>query len=162
MQNVRIIEIPKMKVVTSGPIYTMEAFEAFNQWFTEYHNSLSCELTPRDFMWYNEIKQATEWIYALPAGAKEEDCGGYEVKEFSFGLYAVAVCIDADLDKAEDWKRTQEEIKQWVNSSELFELATPDNDPIERFNMFHIVTPGWLQEKGFCLEDMYVPIVLKK
>lgn len=162
MQNIRVIEIPKMKVVTSGPIYTMEAFEAFNKWFSNYHSSLTCELMPRDFMWYNEEAKATEWIYALPASAKEEDCGGYEIIEFPFGLYAVGVCIDADLDNAQDWMQTQEEIKEWVDNSELFSLPTPNNDSYRRFPMFHIVTPGWLQEKKFCLEDFYIPIVLKK
>ena len=67
MQQIRIIELPRMKVVKSGPIRTEQAFNAFNKWFSDYHAALPCELSPRDFMWYNERKQATEWVYALPA-----------------------------------------------------------------------------------------------
>lgn len=151
-----------MKVVTSGPIRTQEAFEAFNKWFSEYHESLACELTPRDFMWYNEREKATEWIYALPEKAQESDCGGYEVKTFCFGLYAVAVCKDADLDNATDWMETQQEIKEWVKDSKLFMLHENGPNNEERYNMFHIVTPGWLQQKGFCLENLYVPICMKE
>ena len=80
MQQIRIIELPRMKVVKSGPIRTEQAFNAFNKWFSDYHAALPCELSPRDFMWYNERKQATEWVYALPTGADETDCGGYAVE----------------------------------------------------------------------------------
>lgn len=117
MQQIRIIELPRMKVVKSGPIRTEQAFNAFNKWFSDYHAALPCELSPRDFMWYNERKQATEWVYALPTGADETDCGGYAVEEFPFGLYAVAVCKDADLDEAADWMKTQQEIKDWVEKA---------------------------------------------
>lgn len=54
MQNIRIIEIPKMKAVFSGPLSTEDEFEKVNKWFSDYHASLKCELFPRDFMWYNE------------------------------------------------------------------------------------------------------------
>ena len=162
MQQIRIIELPRMKVVKSGPIRTEQAFNAFNKWFSDYHASLPCQLSPRDFMWFNEREQATEWIYALPTGAGETDCGGYAVEEFPFGLYAVAVCKDADLDEAADWMKTQQEIKDWVESSELFTLHVNAEGTEERYPMFHIVTPGWLQEKGFSLEDMYAPIHMKE
>lgn len=102
MQNFRIIELPKMKVAKSGLIRSPEEFFAFCSWFNGYHASLMCELYPRDFLWYNEKENAKEWIYALPEGAKESDCGGFEVVEYPFGLYAVGVCLDADLDEAAD------------------------------------------------------------
>lgn len=78
MRRVRIIEIPKMKAVYSGPLYTEAEFVAFNQWFSKYHASLKCELFPRDFMWYNERLQAQEWFYALPEGADLNECGGFK------------------------------------------------------------------------------------
>ena len=161
MQNFRIIEIPPMKVACSGPIRTMEQFSAFNEWFSAYHAALKCELAPRDFMWYNEKEDAREWIYALPDGASEADCGGFKVETFPFGLYAVGVCRDADLDEAADWLRTRQEIRDWVRSGELFRLHENGVDPGERYDMFRIVSPGWLQQKGYCTEDMYVPIYIK-
>ena len=147
-----------MKAAVSGPIRTQEAFEAFNQWFSGYHASLKQELFPRDFMWFNEREQATEWAYVLPASAGEDNCGSYEVKELPFGLYAVAVCRDADLDQAEDWMKTRQEIREWVKESPLFRLHENGSDPEERYDMFHIVSPGWLMKDGISLEDMFVPI----
>ena len=35
MVHVRIVEIPKMKAVYSGPLTTEARFEAFNKWFSE-------------------------------------------------------------------------------------------------------------------------------
>ena len=74
----------------------------------------------------------------------------------------MAVCKDADLDEAADWMKTQQEIKDWVEKSELFTLHVNAEGEEERYPMFHIVTPGWLQAKSFCLEDMYVPIHMKE
>lgn len=40
MVNIRIIEIPKMKAVYSGPLTDAERFTAFNKWFSEYHTCI--------------------------------------------------------------------------------------------------------------------------
>lgn len=36
MQNIRIIHIPEMKAVYSGPLTDGEKFEKFNNWFSAY------------------------------------------------------------------------------------------------------------------------------
>ena len=54
MQNVRIIKIPELKVVSSGPITNMEELEKFDSWWSAI--DVSNYITPRDFMWYNEKK----------------------------------------------------------------------------------------------------------
>ena len=54
MLSIRIVNIPEMKAVYSGPLTDGEKFEKFNDWFSAYHASLKNELFPRDFMWYNE------------------------------------------------------------------------------------------------------------
>lgn len=56
MQNIRIIKIPQLKVVSSGAITNMEEFEAFDKWWSEI--DVSHYITPRDFMWYNEKENA--------------------------------------------------------------------------------------------------------
>ena len=132
MQNVRIIEIPAMKAVYSGPLTSEEKFESFNRWFSRYHASLAGELYPRDFMWYNERLGAQEWLYALPR--------------------------DADLDEAADWMKTREELMQWVESSGRFRLYRNGEGKPERYPMFHIVSPGRLIPRGISIEDLYMPI----
>ena len=159
MQNVRIVELPAARAAVSGPLTDMERFTAFNNWFSAYHSKLKCELCPRDFMRINERLNVREWMYLLPAGAPEE-CGGFEVVDIPSGLYAVASCLDADLDGAADWLRTRKELHDWVEKSELFELDECANEGSERYPMFHIVSPGYLMEKGISIEDMYVPVKL--
>ena len=109
-------------------------------------------------MWYNERLQAQEWFYALPEGADLNECGGFKVCDLPSGLYAVASCLDADLDEAKDWMKTREELMEWVNNSELFELHVNKEGNEERYPMFHIVSPGYMMQKGISIEDLYMPI----
>lgn len=162
MQNVRIIEIPPMKAAYSGPLTDSERFEKFNKWFSEYHASLTNELYPRDFMWYNERLGAQEWFYALPAGADVEAIADFEIVDLPSGLFAVASCMDADLDQAADWLKTREELIEWVNSSEHFWLYQNGAGKPEKYPMFHIVSPGWLIREGISVEDLYMPIEKKQ
>ncbi|MDO5294438.1 MAG: hypothetical protein Q4F05_17020 [bacterium] len=162
MQTIRVMEIPKMKAVYSGPLSTDEAFMGFNKWFSDYHASLKCELFPRDFMWYNERIGAQEWFYALPEHADISQIKDYEIVDLPSGLYAVASCLDADLDEAKDWMGTREEVMNWVKESELFDLYVNDEGKEERYPMFHIVSPGRLFHKGISIENLYVPIIEKK
>ena len=161
MVHVRIVEIPKMKAVYSGPLTTEARFEAFNKWFSEYHQTLKYELFPRDFMWYNERSGVQEWFYALPCDAAGVDCGGFEIRELPHGLFAVASCLDADLDQAQDWLKTREELIQWVNQSDKFALYENGDGKEERYPMFHIVSPGKLILQGISIENLYVPMIEK-
>lgn len=157
MQYVRIVEIPKMKAAYSGPLTDEAAFEAFNTWFSGFHASLSCELFPRDFMWYNERLGAQEWFYALPQGA-ETDFKEFEIVDLPHGLFAVAPCLDADLDGAADWMKTREELIEWAESSEKFRPYRNGPGKRERYPMFHIISPGRLIPEGVSIEDFYLPI----
>ena len=112
-------------------------------------------------MWYNERLGAQEWFYALPAGAKEEDCGGFETVDLPGGLFAVASCIDADFDQAADWLDTREALIKWVESSGQFRVYENAEGKKERYPMFHIVSPGELYEEKISIEDLYLPIERK-
>lgn len=158
MVHVRILEIPPMKAVYSGPLTDGERFERFNSWFSAYHATLKNELYPRDFMWYNERIGAQEWFYALPAGAEESQIPDFEIVDLPSGLYAVASCLDADLDRAADWLSTRQALLDWVEASGRFTLYRNGSGKPERYPMFHIVSPGRLIPGGISIEDLYLPI----
>ena len=163
MISIRIVELPRMKVVTSGLLKTQAAFEAFNAWWSAYDKKVMGKIAPRDFMWYNEREQASEWMYALPVPETGDDYGGYEAKEFAFGLYAVASNLDGDCDEARDWMATREAIRESIRHSDVFELSTPENDCCERYPLFHIITPPhYFERTGTHQQDMFVPIVYKR
>ena len=161
MQNIRIIEIPPMKAVYSGPLSDSGKFDAFNKWFSDYHADLKNELYPRDFMQYNERLGVREWFYAPPAGADEADVGGFDIVDLPHGLYAVAACLDADLDRAADWLDTYNKLKEWAENNDKFTIHRNGKGKPERYAMFHIVSPGSLMTQGISIEDLYMPIELK-
>ena len=158
MQRVRIIELPIVKAAYSGPLTDERRFEAFVRWFSAYHASLPGELYPRDFMWYNERLGAREWFYALPAGARTEDLGGFEAVDLPGGLFAVAACANADLDGAADWLGTRAELLQWAVESAVFCPYRNGEGRRERYPMFHIVSPGAMYAERISIEDLYLPI----
>ena len=157
MQNIRIIKLPEMKAAYSGPLTDGQKFQDFVNWFSAYHASLTHELFPRDFMWYNERRGVREWFYALPAGAKEADCGGYEIVDLPGGLFAVASCINADFDQAADWLATREQLLDWAAASNQFKAHVNGAGKRERYPMFHIVSPGEMYAEHISIEDLYLP-----
>ena len=73
----------------------------------------------------------------------------------------MASCLDADLDQAQDWLKTREELIQWVNQSDKFALYENGDGKEERYPMFHIVSPGKLIPQGISIENLYVPMIEK-
>lgn len=154
MQNIRVINIPPLKVVSSGSITKMEELEAFDKWWSNI--DVENYITPRDFMWYNAKKNCMEWIFAIPEG--HTDTGGYELVHFVGGLYAVGTSKDSE----DDSNETKEFIRKWITDSNCFELSTNENDPVERYEMCHVSTPKIFKEKmGYHLSDIFIPIVIK-
>lgn len=158
MQSVRVIKLPEMKTVYSGPLTDGEAFGRFVAWFSSYHASLANELYPRDFMWYNERLGVREWFYALPAGARAEDCGGFDIVDLPDGLFAVASCMNADFDQAADWLATRGELMKWAAENDRFKAYENGEGKRERYPMFHIVSPGEMYAENISVEDLYLPI----
>lgn len=147
-----------MKAVYSGPLTDGEKFEAFNRWFSDFHAALPCELYPRDFMWYNEELGAQEWFYALPQGVDPGSVTEFGIVDLPHGLFAVASCLDADLDEAADWLQTRQALIDWAEASEKFRPYRNGAGKPVRYPMFHIVSPGYLIPEGISMEDLYLPI----
>lgn len=153
MENIRIVKIPELKVVSSGPITNMAEFEAFDNWWSSI--DVKHYITPRDFMWYNEKEKYMEWLFAIPDNYK--DFGNYHLVNFPGGLYAVATSKDAE----ENCNIAKEEIRKWVSESGCFELSTEENETTIRYTMNHVITPQVFKEKmGYHLSDNFVPIVV--
>lgn len=154
MQNVRIIKIPELKIVSSGAITNMEELEKFDSWWSAI--DVNNYITPRDFMWYNEKEKYLEWVFAIPDNYKI--FGDYKLKDFPGGLYAVMTSQDNE----EDCNNAREQICKWIKESCCFELSTVENDITIRYTMNHVITPKIFKEKmGYHLTDNFVPIVVK-
>ena len=151
-----------MRAAYSGPLTDDARFARFNDWFTRYHAAQPCALYPRDFMWYNERIGAQAWFYALPENEDERGLDGFEVRTLPHGLFAVASCLDADLDGAADWMQTRAALLAWAQESNRFMPYENGEGKPERYPMFHIVSPERLIPEGVSVEDLYLPIEERK
>lgn len=145
MPDVRVIMLPKIKMVRSGS----SDLDAFDAWWSQV--DVPTSMFPRDFMWYNALDQHFEWLYALPESMT--DTNGYEVFDFPGGLYAVATAYD----EGEEIGRVNGLVHKWVDQHPSYYVSSEENDKNCRYDMGHIITPPGIERPQM---DVFIPIVL--
>lgn len=151
--EVRIIDLPKCRMATSGLDSFDNIIGKFDAWWGEYDaKRQGVSFSPLDFLWFEE-GQAVWWM-AVEKNATPVDTGGYDIIDFEGGLYAAAISVDGDDDIS---GRVFEGIKKWVETSG-FEL---DERPGHRTLCHMIVTDNIRKGLGYDQLDIYVPIKLK-
>ncbi|HYF91287.1 MAG TPA: GyrI-like domain-containing protein [Symbiobacteriaceae bacterium] len=149
MDGIRIIELPAATMVTSGN----RNLQGFDEWWSHIDKERKDRFFPRDFMWFDPENQSLVWYYALPDGVT--DTGGYEVVEFSGGLYAAFVSRDQD---DQDGQRVYRAVLDWVQDSGCFAV---DERPGRR-TLFHVITSDTAyRAMGYRQLDLYIPIRIK-
>ena len=89
MENVRIIEIPQCKMVSSQcGMFGDGKLESFNEWFS----SLPRTIFPNDFLWFDNDQGGLIWYYIYNDGMNLPEA--FNIIDFPGGLYAVASDID--------------------------------------------------------------------
>ena len=152
--EIRVIKLPKMKMVSSGAITNMKDFDTFDKWWSSI--DMTNYITPRDFMQFNKQKNCMEWLFAIPNEFVETK--PYEIIDFPGGLYVVGTAKDSE----EDCDMVKKEVYEWVSKSDFFELADSRNDTSERYELAHVITPKIFKEKcGYHLSDLFIPIITK-
>ena len=158
LPDVRIVELPACKMVSSGSGKT----EGFDKWFCEYDKKrVGIRTSPLDFMFFYLRHGDYVWWYAVENWVTEKDSGGYEIVDFEGGLYASAMTKDGDTEGVY-WK-----ILEWVEQSEHFEavgknvnLGELDDKEYYRHTTFcHILTPPQVKKVwGYERLELLVPI----
>jgi len=148
MENIRVIELPKMKMVSSGELEIGDdIFTKFDKWLSRYDEVRVPKLFSYDFMYYNSASGKFTWLYAVYDDIKE--CP-YDIVDFEGGIYAVATSIDEDEESGND---TYVMINDWVSKSEKFDLDS------SRHTLFHVISSDKIYEKmKFRQLDVFVPI----
>ena len=91
MQSVRIVEIPKCKMVSSGTgMFGQEKFTRYFEWFS----NLPKTIYPNDFLYFNG--DGFCWLYLYNEHLEVPD--EFEIIDFDGGLYSVATDIDQQTD----------------------------------------------------------------
>ena len=159
IDGIRIVELPKCKMVSSGfadegdPFVDGGRLDTFGKWWTELDKQRPDKFFPRDFMWFDRETERLVWWYAMPNGLT--DTGGYETVDYEGGLYAARVSIDGD---DADGEAVYAGIQEWVRQSTGFELDEREG----HYDMFHVITPPSAKEAlGHNQLEIYVPIKVK-
>ncbi|MDR0883746.1 MAG: GyrI-like domain-containing protein [Oscillospiraceae bacterium] len=157
--QVRIIELPACKMVTSGAVNGADAFAPggalarFCDWFAAYDKQRADLFYVRDFLW-SAPNGGFQWGYAV--AEIPEDTGGFDVIDFPGGLYAVAISVDAD---GKDHDRVHSGMQEWVKKSGCFALDETDT----RRSLGTVTSPEYIKDiLGYQQMDLYVPIKIKE
>ncbi|MCL2517064.1 MAG: hypothetical protein FWF15_00745 [Oscillospiraceae bacterium] len=121
LQNMRAIEIPKFRAVSSG-LKTFE--ELFGEggmvgWLRTIDHLLVRQIYEEPaFLWHEGDKNV--WIWAVKDGVTASETAPYEIIEFPGGMFLVATANELDND---DLNETVNCMMNWINSSEVFEYG---------------------------------------
>lgn len=155
--EVRIVQLPKCKMATSGtPDFTFSTVWDFSKWWEDYDKKRhGVHYAPLDFL-FGEDGGLVWWIM-VEDDATSEDCGGYDIFDFEGGLYAVHTSVDEDM---ESQNIVNQKIMKWLEHTG-FEL---DERHGNRTYMGHMVNPSneIKQGLGYHQYEIFVPIKLRK
>lgn len=144
MQSVRIIEIPKCKMVSSGTgMFGQEKFGRFFEWFT----NLPKSIYPKDFLFWDGVGLCWLYLYDESLEVPSE----FEIIDFEGGLYSVAT----DIDQQTDMDAMKIEVDKFLDENGL----ERDNS---RFELGNIITSPMIKEiLGYDQMDYYAPVKAK-
>lgn len=144
MQSVRVIEIPKCKMVSSGTgLFGQEKFERFFDWFT----NLPRTVYPKDFLLWDGAGLCWLYLYDEHLAVPDE----FEIIDFEGGLYSVAT----DIDQQTDVEAMDKEVDAFLEKTGF------ERDE-SRFKLGNIITsPLANKALGYEQMDYYSPIKVK-
>ena len=128
LQNMRAIEIPKFRAVSSGLKTFDEIFGegGFSEW-REANRHLIKDLiyAPSDLLWHEGDPKTygvgqNIWIWAIHDDVTEADTAPYEIIEFPGGMYLVATGDEKD---DADLNETVNCMMHWIHTSDVFQYG---------------------------------------
>ena len=161
MQNMRAIEIPKFRAVSSGPKPIGEIFgegSSFLAWVKSHEHFLKKHIyEPQDFVWHEnkDINQSV-WALAIHDFVTDADTVPYEIIEFLGGMFLVATADESD---EEDLNETVNCMVEWISGSEVFEMG---DYPIS--GMCNMPNPDGAIDKALNIaqQQIYLPLKFRQ
>jgi len=121
LQNMRGIEIPKFRAVSSGLKTNDELFgkNGFCHWESKNNHLIQNQITDEPgFMWHEGDKNIL--IRPIKDSVTEADVAPYEIIEFPGGMFLVAT---ADENDNNDLSETVNCMMNWIKNSGIFEYG---------------------------------------
>ena len=161
LQNMRVVEIPKFRAVSSGPKTLQEIFEnnnGFASWKEEHKELLRESLyEPMDFLWHEECDiNKSVWIFPLKDNVSASDVWPYEIVEFPGGIFLVAT---ADENDTEDLNETVANMHQWIKNSKVFEYG-----PFPQSGMCNMPNPDGMADRmlNIAQQQIFLPLKIRE
>ncbi len=160
LQNMRVIEIPRFRAVSSGQ-QTLDALfgdaSKYHAWVKEHPQFIKEHIyEPPDFVWHedNDINKSV-WIHAIRDEVTQADTAPYEIIEFPGGMFLLATADEKDND---DLEKTVSCMREWIDASGVF---TYGDYPIS--GMCNMPNPGGAIDKalGIAQQQIYLPLKFK-
>ena len=122
LQNMRVIEMPKFRAVSSGPQTLEELFgpqSRFSAWVDGHRQLLKTHIfEPSDFLWHeNRNVDTSVWAVAVRDEVAPADTEPYEIIEFPGGMFLVATCDESN---RADMEETVGCMRTWIRNSGAF------------------------------------------
>lgn len=128
LRNMRVIEIPSFRAVTSGE-KTFDALfapDGFDRWCAVHAELMrDTVFEPVDFLWHVGAPETygrglNVWIRAIKEGVTPDETAPYEIFEFPGGIFLVATADENDPD---DLNETVVDMMRWIEDNDIFEYG---------------------------------------
>lgn len=159
LQNMRCIEIPHFRAVSSGPKTLGEIFDSpngFQAWTDSHKTLLKASLyEPNDFLWHEncDINQSV-WILPVKDEVTAADTAPYEIIDFPGGVFLVGTGDESDPD---DLNETVNCMMQWIENSQVFQYGD-----FPKSGMCNMPNPDGLADKALGVSQQQIFLPLKK
>ena len=161
LQNMRIVEIPKFRAVSSGTKTLNELFNdenSFNVW-VQGHRSLFIEhiFEPQDFLWHEECNiDKSVWIFPIKSDVTEADVAPYEIIDFPGGIFLVAT---GDENDNTDLEETVSTMYKWIDDNDVFEYGD-----FPKSGMCNMPNPDGIADRtlNIAQQQIFLPLKLRK
>lgn len=157
LRNMRIIEIPRFRAVSSGEQTLDEIFGregGFSSWVKAHDRLFKKHIfEPLDFLWHeNRDVDKSVWILAIKDDVTEADTSPYAIIEFPGGIFLVAT---GDENDSADLEETVSGMFDWIKDSDVFEYG---DFPIS--GMCNMPNPDGAIDKalGIAQQQIFLPL----
>jgi hypothetical protein len=158
LKNMRAIEIPKFRAVSSGVRPVNEIFFAegsFQSWLEEHPHLLRTHIYEGSaFLWHGDGGFNTDkstFIRAINEDVSETDVAPYEIVEFPGGMFLVATANELDNDDIEE---TLDCMFNWIDTSDVFERG-------DLPGMCNMVNPDGAIDKALGIAQLEIFLSMK-
>ena len=160
LKNMRVIEIPKFRAVSSGAKPLDELFEKENSsgaW-VNMNNDLLIEhiFEPQDLLWHEDCNiDRSVWIFPVRADVTQADVAPYEIIEFPGGIFLVATGDESDED---DLNETVADMYKWIEENGVFEYGD-----FPKSGMCNMPNPDGAADKALNIaqQQIFLPLKLR-